>query len=247
VSDGIQLIHSDGYGNPGGTHLHWVRVTSNPSPHPVNQLTDGGQWVHSDCGEACIESTLRDRGITASVPTIEHDAGATSQGTSSAGLVRALADLRVSATFHTGTLGPGYVMNPLGGRVIAPSGYAAYKAASANQFVAITTPEPWDNVDMSLLSEQQTDQLWHAVFGPTAVNGGTAGVTTPGNNIDIIRRKLSGYARGYPAANGADAEPVEATVSSTGATLTAAQAAALAEIPTILAILQRIEAAAKTA
>ena len=241
MSDGIQLIHSDGYGNPGGTYLHWVRVTSNPSPYPVNQLTDGGQWVHADCGEGCIESTLRDRGITASVPTIEHDAGATGQGTTAAGLVRALHDLGLAATGGTGTLAAGVVMNPLGGRVIPAADFGAYAAASAGQFVLISTPGVWDNVDdMSAQAEAQIADIWTAVFGPVPENGGLPTYPAKPNNLDIIRRKLSGYAQGYPAANGGE-------LALTGVALTAAETAQLAQIPAILALLQKIDAALHSA
>lgn len=247
MSDGIQLIHSNGNGDPDvrGGERHWIRVTSNPHPTLVNQLAAGGQYPHADCGEADVESTLRDRGIADPIRTIEHEAGATDRGTSGEALVHALAAVGVAATLHTGTLGAGYVMNPLGGRLISPAAYGPYRAATANQFVAISTAGPWDNGgDMSTLSEAQTNDLWHAVFTPVAIDGGVASYPAKPNNIDIIRRKLSGYAKGYPAAEGAEVTIPAATGS---ATLTAAETAALAQIPAILAILERFEAAFRTA
>ncbi len=247
MTDGIQLIHSDDNGNPkpGSALLHWVRVTDNPSPHLINQLTAGGAYPHADCGETDILSSLRDRGKDTTEVVIEHDASAGSRGTNGAQLVQALTDFGLAASWHTGTLGAGYVMNPLGGRLIAPAGYAAYKAASANEFVAISTPGPWDNVDMDAVQDARLTDLWNAVFGPVPIDGGETSYPAKPNNVDIIRRKLSGYAHPYPGANGSEISVPASAV--TVSPLTAAQTAALAQVPTILAILQRLEAAAKTA
>jgi|HubBroStandDraft_6_1064221.scaffolds.fasta_scaffold00174_53 hypothetical protein len=241
MSDGLQLIHSNGNGDPlrGGAYLHWVRVTSNLHPAPVNQLTDDGKYPHADCGEASIRSSLYDRKINADVLTIEHDAGASSQGTTAAGLVRALHDLGLAASAGNGTLAAGVVMNPLGGRVFPASDFGAYAAASAGEFVSISTPGVWDNTDdMSAQAEAQIADIWTALFGPAAVNGGE-GPAKP-NNLDIIRRKLSPYAQPYPAANGAE-------IVTTGVALTAAEIAQLAQIPTILALLEKIDAALHSA
>lgn len=241
MSDGIQLIHSDDYGNPDPRSglLHWVRVTSNPQPSLVNQLTSGGAFPHADCGEADILSSLHDRGKTASVVTIEHDASAGSKGTSAAQLCAALAHFGIASTYHVGTLGPGYVMNPLGGRLIASVDYGQYAAASAREFVAISTTGPWDNDDMSALSEEQIADIHTAIFGPVAQDGGQPSYPAKPNNLDIVRRKLAGYSQGYPAADGA-----EITFTNIGgAALTAAETAQLAQIPAILAILTRIETA----
>jgi hypothetical protein len=82
---------------------------------------------------------------------------------------------------------------------------------------------------MSAAAEQQIADLHAAVFQPVAINGGTSLETTPPNNIDIIRRAVSPYNAGYPPANGIPA------VAGTG--LSAAQSAALAQIPAIAAAL----------
>ena len=243
MGDGFQLIYSDDYGNPkpGSALPHWVRVTDNPAPHLVNQLTAGGAYPHADCGEACVLSSLRDRGESPAVVTIEHDASATNGGTTGPKLVTALHDFGVASTYGAGTLGAGYIMNPLGGRLIAPADFAAYKAASAGQFVTISTPGPWDNIDMDATQAQQLADVWTAIFGPVPIDGGESTYPAKPNNLDIIRRKLSGYAKPYPAANGAEVTAIAPV------TLTAAETQALAQIPAILAILQRLEAAAKSA
>jgi len=99
---------------------------------------------------------------------------------------------------------------------------------------------------MSAAAEQQIADLHAAVFQPVALNGGTSLATTPPNNIDIIRRAVSPYNAGYPPASG--------VLAVAGAGLSAAQSAALAEIPAIAAALAtgdltlaHIEAALKTA
>ena len=251
MNDGFQLIHSDDYGNPAprSALLHWVRVTINPHPALVNQLTAGGAFPHSDCGEACVESTLRDRGISDPIRTIEHDAGATNGGTSAAMLVRALADVRISAAEYSGTLGVGYVMNPLGGRLIAADAYAPYKAASANQFVAISTPGPWDNDFMSETTAQQIDDLWNAAFSPYG-EGGIAKWSNP----EVLRRMLAQLGATYNQSSELPFVPMPRPAAPASTPLTAAQSAALLAIPAISAAvasgdlaLAHIEAALKAA
>lgn len=140
--DCIWLIFSDDYGNPApGSGLgHWVRVTDNPNLTIGNQLTDGAQFPHSDCGEECVASDLNDRGKGVSVITIEHEANAGPAGTNATQLVQALADNGVSAHVVSGDPPTGYVGNPLGGRVLSPASYPVYLAASQHEYVSIDTP-----------------------------------------------------------------------------------------------------------
>ena len=244
MSDGLQLIHSNGNGDPlpGGRDLHWVRVTSYAHPTPVNQLTDDGAYPHADCGEASIRSSLYDRKINADVLTIEHDAGATSQGTTAAALVRALHDLGLAATEGTGTLAPGVIMNPLGGRVFPVSDFGSYAAASADEFVSISTPGVWDTVsDMSAQAEAQIAEIWTALF----VLFGQSG--TRWNNLESMRRALTN-GTGAAYTQGSEVPFVPHPVAPpTAVALTAVEAAQLAQVPAILALLTKIDAALHSA
>lgn len=125
MSDFIVLIHSDGDGNPvvDGPHGHWVVVTDDTDPEPVNQLSAGGEFPHADCGEACVKSILASsHGKPEAIVTIEHDANAGDQGTTAAQLQKALGDYGVKSTLtHTypakDTPPFRTIMNPLFGRI----------------------------------------------------------------------------------------------------------------------------------
>jgi hypothetical protein len=146
MSDFIVLIHSDGDGNPvkRGPHAHWVVVTDNDKPVAVNQLTAGGKFPHADCGEACVKSILASRGINEPIVTIEHDASAQSQGTTTAQLQRALADFGVHSTVSSAYPAkntPPFrtIMNPLFGR-IETGEQAAYEAAYDGVTINVAAP-----------------------------------------------------------------------------------------------------------
>jgi hypothetical protein len=146
MSDFIVLIHSDGDGNPvkRGPHAHWVVVTDNDKPVAVNQLTAGGKFPHADCGEACVKSILASRGINEPIVTIEHDASAQSQGTTTAQLQRALADFGVHSTVSSAYPAkntPPFrtIMNPLFGR-IETGQQAAYEAAYDGVTIDVAAP-----------------------------------------------------------------------------------------------------------
>jgi hypothetical protein len=146
MSDFIVLIHSDGDGNPvkRGPHAHWVVVTDNDKPVAVNQLTAGGKFPHADCGEACVKSILASRGINEPIVTIEHDASAQSQGTTTAQLQRALADFGVHSTVSSAYPAkntPPFrtIMNPLFGR-IETGEQAAYEAAYDGVTIDVAAP-----------------------------------------------------------------------------------------------------------
>ena len=146
MSDFIVLIHSDGDGNPvkRGPHAHWVVVTDNDKPVAVNQLTAGGKFPHADCGEACVKSILTSRGINEPITTIEHDASAQSQGTTTAQLQRALLDFGVRSTVSSAYPAkntPPFrtIMNPLFGR-IETGEQAAYEAAYDGVTIDVAAP-----------------------------------------------------------------------------------------------------------
>lgn len=146
MTDFIVLIRSNGNGDPvkNGPHGHWVEVTDNPNPVPVNQLTAGGQFPHADCGEACVKSILASRGKPEAIVTIEHDSHAGSAGTTAAGVRAALADFGVATTQTNSYPGKDtipfrVVMNPLGGRVVHGE-QAAYKAAYDGVTIVCAVP-----------------------------------------------------------------------------------------------------------
>jgi hypothetical protein len=149
MSDFIILIKSNGDGDPvkGGAHGHWVVVTDDQNPVAVNQLSAGGAFPHADCGEACVKSVLASRGKPEPIVTIEHDASAGSAGTSTAGLVKALADFGIKSTVSKGYPAkntPPFrkIMNPLGGRVETGQ-QTAYEAAYDGTTIALAdAPKP---------------------------------------------------------------------------------------------------------
>jgi surface antigen len=61
------------------------------------------------------------------------------------------------------------------------------------------SPTPPEDNDLTSAQDAKLTQLWEAVFGPVPISGGSG--TSPPNNIDIIRRTVSPYAKGYPPAN----------------------------------------------
>ena len=137
--DAIVMIHSDGYGNPNvnGGFLHWVRVTDNPSPAPVNQLTAGGAFPHADCGEACVRSVLINAGNDDAIVEVEHEEGAGSNGTFADQLTVSLREDSITSHTDSASPTPGLtVMNPLGGRIVTWD--ASYAAAFAGQTIHIT-------------------------------------------------------------------------------------------------------------
>lgn len=148
MSDFIVLIHSNGNGDPvpNGPDVHWVVVTDDQNPVPVNQLTAGGQFPHADCGEASVKSILASRGKPEAIVTIEHDSSAGSAGTTAAGLQNALKDFgiasTVSNTYPAKNTEPfRVIMNPLGGR-IERGQQAAYEAAYHGVTIALAPPPP---------------------------------------------------------------------------------------------------------
>ena len=150
MSDKIVLIHSDHNGNPspGSALGHWVLFRLGSAPVPVNQLTAGGLYPHSDCGEACVESVLRTRGVNDDpIKALEHEEGAGAQGTNASQLEKSLAEDHIaSSTSRNFPPGSGwYVMNPVGGRVLPPGQHNDYPAAYWGQTIDIAdgaTPAP---------------------------------------------------------------------------------------------------------
>jgi hypothetical protein len=83
--------------------------------------------------------------------------------------------------------------------------HGVFQVTSRTHFVTlVAVPQPTPPEDDDLTTEQaaQLQQIWAAIFEPTQV-GGTTGYPTyaPGNNIDIIRRKLNPYNVPYPPPN----------------------------------------------
>jgi surface antigen len=71
------------------------------------------------------------------------------------------------------------------------------------QFIHLPIPPtPPEDDDLTPEQATQLQQIWSAIFEPTQV-GGTTGYPAyaPGNNIDIIRRKLNPYNEPYPPPN----------------------------------------------
>jgi hypothetical protein len=176
--DQLMMIASNGYGQPCATcsERHWVLRTDDPNVIPINQLTAGGAYPHNDCGEACVESVLRARGIAPEMVTIEHDAdGAGSAGTTEQALVDALAAFGIAAHVVADTPSPGRIMNPLGGLIFGANVFPAYAAASLNRGVVIDTPGPWQ--------ETTTEQ-------PSGTSAAPAGATM---DPEVIKALVSAF------------------------------------------------------
>lgn len=143
--EAISLIGSNSYGDPDADSPlgHFVRVTSNTHPTPVNQLAEGGRYPHADCADACADSLLLDHGIRDSVLGIEVDLKTNEIGTQLSSLVTGLQRLLPggwAVTLVQGTPTRNTVMNPLGGRIVSPLGWAPYGHASKGWYVSIVAP-----------------------------------------------------------------------------------------------------------
>jgi hypothetical protein len=69
---------------------------------------------------------------------------------------------------------------------------------------------PTGDTDLTPQEHAWLQDIFEAVFGPSPVNGGEG--HAPGNNLDIIRRKVSPYDEGYPPANPPAPAPAAAAV-----------------------------------
>jgi len=69
-------------------------------------------------------------------------------------------------------------------------------------FLVEFAPTPPEDNDLTALQAQQLQQIWQALFEPVAQDGGQGfpNYANP-NTLDIIRRVVSPYAKGYPPAN----------------------------------------------
>lgn len=146
MSDAILLIHADSAGNPStpGTVGHFVRISSNPRMVAVNEFNDGGHYPHADCGPACILSTLADRGQHPSAAAVEAACGTVSNGTQVDGVSAGLGHFGVVNSWARGIPESGYIMNPAGGRLLPPSAFPAYLAASQGWLITVHSPDPWN-------------------------------------------------------------------------------------------------------
>jgi hypothetical protein len=233
MSDYIWLIRSDSLGNPhpGGSIGHYVLVTQNPTPAVFNEFTDGGAYQHADCGEACILSALADRGQHPTAKAVEAACGATAGGTTVGGVSNGLGHFGVVNTWEQGNPVSGYIMNPAGGRIIPPSEFPAYLAATGGyivSFAATGTPETPD------MTPEQAAML-------QAINDAIFEAAPPGvwNNFELLRRQNVDLGAPYGPASGVPPVPPTATP---GSGLTAAQAS---ELTAIAAALGRIETSLK--
>lgn len=244
MTDAIWLIRSDTNGNPhpGGSIGHYVLVTQNPHPAVFNEFNDGGAFQHADCGPACVLSALADRGQHPAARLVESACSTGQTGTSVAGVSQGLGHFGVVNTWAAGNPAPGYIMNPAGGRIIPPSEFPAYRAASAGYVVnfAATTA----GADVTPEEHAWLLAVYNAIYG--------ASPPQAWNNIEILRRQAVANGAPYGPAGGAPPTPPPAPAASGG--LTAAQAAAIAEIPALQAAvtagnaaLGRIETALKGA
>ncbi len=133
------LIDNDGSGfpQPGSGKGHFVRVSNNPTMHPVNQILGNGQWPNADCGDACISSFTFDMKKPVLIREIELLSGTFAGGTSIPGLMNALAALRYANHYVASTPPPGWIMNPAWGGLIPPAQSRPYIAASRGQCIVI--------------------------------------------------------------------------------------------------------------
>jgi hypothetical protein len=145
MADCVWLIHSDAHGNPNvsGPDGHFVRVSSNPHMHALNQMHAGGNHPDADCAETCLRSALEDRGRDASTVTLEHESGMTGQVTTLPGLVAAASDQGLQPMLLRGDPAPNWIMNPAWGGLLDPSHFAQYMAASQHWMVVLQAWEPW--------------------------------------------------------------------------------------------------------
>jgi hypothetical protein len=109
-----------------------------------DEFSDGGYYPHADCAPACALSALADRGQRPGTREVEREAGSTPNGTSLPGISNALTHFGLANAWHQGNPAAAWIMNPAGGRIIDPSGFPAYLAASWGWVVTITSAEPWE-------------------------------------------------------------------------------------------------------
>jgi len=133
--------NGDPYIGPGRVG-HVVRISANPRMTIVNEFTDGGTYPHSDCAPACILSRLDDAGIHPNADEIEVLAGTGPNGTRFPGMIHAYAHFGVPAVESAHAPAPGYVMNPAGGRILPPSAFPDYLAASQGGCLVLPAPAP---------------------------------------------------------------------------------------------------------
>lgn len=185
---------------------HVVRVTSNPHPTIINEFTDGGSFEHEDCGPASLQSWFLDATLTrTTIPEIEQLAGTNLNGTGFTGLIVAGEHFGYQVKFAPDAPLPGYVMNPGGGFIDDISTFPQYLAASQGGCLVLPNlapiPPPEDD-DLTPEQNQMLQDIHDALFKPVQQDGGEGypAYAQP-NNLDIARRAVSPYAKGYPAAN----------------------------------------------
>jgi hypothetical protein len=181
--DQLVLIQSDDHGNPvpywTGLY-HFVRFSSNPAAHAVNQVLAGGRYPNADCAPADVLSRLLDDGRSMSMRQLEALCGTSSQATTVAGLVDGLHALGYRAHAESTTPpAPSRLMNPAWGGFVSAAACGPYLAAWASVTVIIDTPGSWEQPappedTMAVLTQQQADTLLanvQAVFNQTtAIN-----------------------------------------------------------------------------
>lgn len=107
----------------------------------VNEFTDGGVYEHFDCAPACVQSRLIQGGIVTTIDEIEELAGTKPpRGTLFPGIESCLRHYGVVEVFSAGEPPPGWIMNPAGGRIVAPSSFPAYLAAAQGGCIVMADP-----------------------------------------------------------------------------------------------------------
>lgn len=144
MSSYLLAIWSDRSGNPWTRGPrdrigHVVRVGSEQM-HLVDEFTSGGPLAHVACAPACILSRLMDDGVATSMAKIEQAAGTGPQGTLFPGIESCLTQYGVANHFQGSNPPSGWIMNPAGGRLVPPSEFPAYLAASQGGCIVMDDP-----------------------------------------------------------------------------------------------------------
>lgn len=175
MSDFIWLIHADSAGNPTepGTIGHFVLVSDTPQL-AVNEFDDNGKYEHADCGPACILSALAARGQHPTATAVELACGTGGGGTQVKGVSEGLGHFGVVNGWQRGEPSPGWIMNPAGGRIIPPSEFPSYLAASQGWIVSfasvpVPAPPPVRPGDAQTMLYQRKNGSIYIVLGASLV------------------------------------------------------------------------------
>jgi hypothetical protein len=170
--DCIRLITSDGWGNPAPGadprfHGHAVRQSDFAHMTALNQLSDGGRFIHNDCAVAAAVTMCIDRSLPVSVPEVEALFKTSTAGTMLVNLVDGMEQLQLQPRVEHGDPPPGFVMNPLGGRLLPPSVAPAYDAASEHVTIYSDAPLPAATPATAVPKGADVKQ-WTLFYGPGA-------------------------------------------------------------------------------